>query len=161
MNSVSDLLSANDGWALAVIGGTLIVLVGGLYLSQAGSRKHPPFPPGPKGSPIIGNLRQVPAERAEIQFAKWAKEYSELIFDPKSLYEASNANPESDIIYLNLLGQHVIVLNSLQSAVDLLDKRGAIYNDRPVYAFLEAYVLPTQTQKVKPLTSPVLASKTA
>ena len=36
-----------------------------------------------------------------------------------------------DIIYLNLLGQSVIVLNTAQATSDLLDKRSAIYSDRP------------------------------
>lgn len=42
------------------------------------------------------------------------------------------------MIYVNLLGQPIIVLNSVESAVDLLDKRGAIYSDRPPFVLLEA-----------------------
>ncbi|KAH8663471.1 cytochrome P450 [Tricladium varicosporioides] len=50
----------------------------------------------------------------------------------------SDADTETDVIYVNLLGQPVIILNSAKSAVDLLDKRGAIYSDRPPFALLEA-----------------------
>ncbi|KAF7326900.1 Cytochrome P450 [Mycena venus] len=35
------------------------------------------------------------------------------------------------IVYLNIMGRPVIVLNTLKAASDLLDKRPAIYSDRP------------------------------
>jgi hypothetical protein len=41
-----------------------------------------------------------------------------------------------DIIFLNLLGLRIVVLNSAQAASDLLEKRSAIYSDRycpPMY----------------------------
>ena len=34
-------------------------------------------------------------------------------------------------MYLNLLGQDIVVLGSLKAARDLLDKRSANYSDRP------------------------------
>jgi len=34
-------------------------------------------------------------------------------------------------MYLNALGQPILVLNSLKSAFDLLDRRASIYSDRP------------------------------
>lgn len=96
------------------------VVVFSLWLYSQGPKSKYPLPPGPKGSPVIGNLRQVPAERSDIQFEKWAREFN------------------SDIIYLNLLGQPAIVLNTVELAVDLLDKRGLIYSDRPSFTLLEA-----------------------
>jgi hypothetical protein len=36
-----------------------------------------------------------------------------------------------DLIYLNAAGQPIIVLNSQKVAADLLDRRAAIYSDRP------------------------------
>ena len=36
-----------------------------------------------------------------------------------------------DIIYLNVLGNDVIVLNSVEDAREIMDKRGALHSDRP------------------------------
>ena len=38
-----------------------------------------------------------------------------------------------ELIYLNAAGQPIIVLNSQRVAADLLDRRAAIYSDRPRY----------------------------
>ena len=40
--------------------------------------------------------------------------------------------PESDITYLNAMGSSFIVLNSLDTADELLDKRSMIYSGRYV-----------------------------
>ena len=37
-----------------------------------------------------------------------------------------------ELLYLNVLGQQMIILNSSKAAFDLLDKRSATYSDRPV-----------------------------
>ena len=37
-----------------------------------------------------------------------------------------------DVTYVNVLGREMIILNSSKAAVELLDKRSAIYSDRPV-----------------------------
>lgn len=78
-----------------------------------------PLPPGPPGEPIIGHLRIVPTDNPEFTYAQWAKDYN------------------SDVIYVNVLGQPVVVLNSVQAAVDLLDKRGSNYCDRPRFVLFE------------------------
>ncbi|KAH8810743.1 cytochrome P450 [Xylogone sp. PMI_703] len=121
MNQLSEtIFSRNSSWGFVVLGGGAVILLLTTRLFLRGLKSKYPLPPGPKGLPIIGNIQQVPAQRSDVQFAKWATEYN------------------SDVIYLNLLGQDVIVLNSAKSAVDLLDKRGSIYSDRPPFAMLEA-----------------------
>ncbi|KAF1348093.1 cytochrome P450 [Delphinella strobiligena] len=78
-----------------------------------------PLPPGPPGEPILGNLRIVPTDNPELTYAKWSKEYN------------------SDVLYVNILGQPVVILNSVQAAIDLLDKRGSNYCDRPRFVLFE------------------------
>ncbi|KAJ7810244.1 cytochrome P450 [Mycena olivaceomarginata] len=70
------------------------------------------LPPGPGGLPILGNLLQIPKDRAWLAFSEWRKTYG-------------------DIIYLNIAGQNAVVLGNYKVASDLLDRRAAgIYSDR-------------------------------
>ncbi|OJT14150.1 O-methylsterigmatocystin oxidoreductase [Trametes pubescens] len=74
-----------------------------------------PQPPGPPGLPLIGNLLDVPSPKdfPWDTYTNWCKQY------------------DSDIIRINAMGMNIIVANSLEVANDLLDKRSAIYSDRP------------------------------
>lgn len=70
------------------------------------------LPPGPKPLPLIGNLHQIPKAKQWLELYKWSKEYG-------------------PIMYMNMAGQHFVVLSSDQAAQDLLTRRGAQYSDRP------------------------------
>lgn len=45
--------------------------------------------------------------------------------------------PDSDVIHVQVLGKHMICLNSIKAATDLLDRRGANYCDRPRFTLFE------------------------
>ncbi|TFK41265.1 cytochrome P450 [Crucibulum laeve] len=75
-------------------------------------RRGLPLPPGPKGWPIIGNVYDIPHDHAWLTYAQWGKTFG-------------------DIIYMDVFGTETIVLNSLQAAIELLEKRSANYTDRP------------------------------
>lgn len=48
-----------------------------------------------------------------------------------------------DVIYLQVLGQSLVVLNSYIACKDLLEKRSAIYSSRPRFVLLsELWVSP-------------------
>ncbi|KAI5119697.1 hypothetical protein M0805_003582 [Coniferiporia weirii] len=68
--------------------------------------------PSPPSDPILGHMRIIPQKRAWILFAEWGKKLG-------------------DVIQLTIIGHPMIVLNSAESARDLLEKRGANYSDRP------------------------------
>ncbi|KAJ7495381.1 cytochrome P450 [Mycena latifolia] len=76
------------------------------------NRSQLPLPPGPPKLPLVGNLFDVPANFQWEKWMEWSKEYN------------------SDIIHLNLGGQSVIVLSSLEATTTLLEKRSSIYSDR-------------------------------
>jgi hypothetical protein len=42
-----------------------------------------------------------------------------------------------EVMYLEVLGQTMIILDSYRAAMDLLDKRGSIYSDRPKFIVYE------------------------
>ncbi|KAF8522564.1 cytochrome P450 [Hysterangium stoloniferum] len=71
-------------------------------------------PPGPKGYPIIGNVLEFPkyTDYPWLTYAEWAKIYG-------------------DLVHVTVLGQSILVLNSYEAAIDLLERRSSIYSDRP------------------------------
>ncbi|KAF5368850.1 hypothetical protein D9758_002855 [Tetrapyrgos nigripes] len=87
---------------------------GGWMLSS--KRRDVRFPPGPRRIPIFGNLFQLLFEvdfsQSWLTFSKWKQTYGPLI-------------------YLDVVGQSVLILNSRKVAKDLLDDRAAKYSDRP------------------------------
>ena len=42
-----------------------------------------------------------------------------------------SSSPVGDVVFARLFQKPVIILNSLRAAQDLLEKKGAIYSDRP------------------------------
>lgn len=114
--AVLQLLTGPAGLALLAV--AVLFLVAKAASSRL-RRNGFPLPPGPPGEPILGHLRIIPSYSPEYTYMQWSKEY------------------RSDILSFNILGQPVIVLNSVRAAVDLLDKRGANYCDRPRFVLFE------------------------
>ncbi|KAH9028791.1 cytochrome P450 [Lactarius hengduanensis] len=69
------------------------------------------LPPGPRGLPLLGNALQMSGPRW-LTFVEWSQQFG-------------------DVFHLNAMGQHIVVLNTQKAAADLLDRRAAIYSDRP------------------------------
>ncbi|KAH7020048.1 cytochrome P450 [Ilyonectria destructans] len=110
------ILHTPQGQAFVVF--AVLVTIIKFALSRRRTRSSP-LPPGPPGEPILGHLRIIPTDNPENAYMKWSREYA------------------SDIISFNVLGQPVVVLNSVHAAIDLLDKRGANYCDRPRFVLFE------------------------
>lgn len=54
-----------------------------------------------------------------------------LLFSRFHLPSDSNDLCIGDVVYLHVFGIGLVFLNSPEAALDLLDKRGAIYSDKP------------------------------
>jgi len=88
----------------------------GLYLvKQVLTKKQAlaPLPPGPKGLPLVGNIADMPSIKPWLTFAEWGRKYG-------------------DISHAEVLGQHIIILNNADVAMEMLDKKSSFYSDRPV-----------------------------
>ncbi|KAG2148121.1 cytochrome P450 [Suillus clintonianus] len=95
----------------------LLCLAGvGVYLlTRVFKKKNPaPYPPGPQGWPLIGNVLDMPHIKPWLTFTQWGKKYG-------------------DISHMEVLGQHIIVVNSVKTALNMLDKKSNMYSDRPVF----------------------------
>ncbi|KAI0946483.1 hypothetical protein AcW1_009933 [Taiwanofungus camphoratus] len=87
----------------------VIILVVWIQLNK---RRKSSLPPGPKPLPMIGNVANLTSQELWLRATGWAKEFG-------------------DIVYLHVFGQGLVFLNTSDAAVDLLEKRGAIYSDKP------------------------------
>ncbi|KAF8599313.1 cytochrome P450 [Ceratobasidium sp. AG-I] len=84
-----------------------------IALQRGRKRNKLPLPPGPPRWPVIGSLLSMPQnhEMREV-FTSWGKIYG-------------------DVTYVRALDQNIIVLNSKEAAIELLERRSAMYSHRP------------------------------
>ncbi|KAH8100092.1 cytochrome P450 [Cristinia sonorae] len=76
-----------------------------------------PLPPGPKPLPLIGSVHLMPDAYQEKQFLAWGRQFG-------------------DLVYVKAFNRPMVITNSLNVAKDLMEKRGAIYCDRPRFVLL-------------------------
>ncbi|KAK7048439.1 O-methylsterigmatocystin oxidoreductase [Favolaschia claudopus] len=96
---------------------SLVVIVALLLLRGWNRTYRLPFPPGPEPRFLIGNLLDIPATYPWKTYAEWGKKYG-------------------DVIHIESFGNHVLVINSLQAAIELLERRAHIFSDRPTFPML-------------------------
>ncbi|GAW04364.1 cytochrome p450 [Lentinula edodes] len=96
---------------------TLVLILLGMGLN---SRRwvNKKLPPGPRGLPILGNIFQLGTGSVWLAFDELKSRYG-------------------PIVYLNMAGQNTIVLNHKAAAIELLERRSAIYSDRPRFIVAE------------------------
>ncbi|KAF8149460.1 cytochrome P450 [Crassisporium funariophilum] len=93
---------------------TFLSLVAAYILRLIALRlQRPKYLPGPPRLPIVGNLFQMPESEAWVTYLEWKEIYG-------------------DAIYLEIFGSPIVILNTYQGCIDLLEKRSEIYSDRPI-----------------------------
>lgn len=90
------------------------------------------FPPGPPGWPLIGNALDFNPLAAWTKFTEWKAVYGAHTTSWIDLTLSLTASI-GDLVGLNVLGMKILVLNSHKAVSDLLEKRGNVYSDRPVF----------------------------
>ena len=104
-----------------------IVLVKKFFTKRSGA-----LPPGPSKLPILENLLDMPTSHEWITFAEWGKKWGmehHAVFLFVCLLTSILLGPMTTV---SVFGQPMIIVNSSKTAVDLMDKKSAIYSDRPV-----------------------------
>ncbi|KAH9886458.1 O-methylsterigmatocystin oxidoreductase [Cubamyces lactineus] len=77
-----------------------------------------PLPPGPKPLPIIGNLLDMPTKRLGPALRELGAKYG-------------------DVTYLDMFGQPMLIINTYEAAVGLLESRSSNTSDRPSFVMAE------------------------
>ncbi|KAJ7035208.1 cytochrome P450 [Mycena alexandri] len=85
-----------------VLAAVLVTLLVRRWKSSSGA-----LPPGPRPVPILGNVLDLQAKELWLVAEKWAKKFG-------------------DVAYLHVAGQGLVF-----ATMDLLDKKGSIYGDKP------------------------------
>ncbi|THH19618.1 hypothetical protein EW146_g1584 [Bondarzewia mesenterica] len=103
--------------ALALI--SFIGLFGHIYRARRHQSHLPPSPPGPNSLPFFGNVLSLPSSKPWETYASWSHEH------------------KSDLISVRTFGQLSVIVNTLEAAKELLERRSAVYSDRPLLSMVE------------------------
>ncbi|CAG7852697.1 O-methylsterigmatocystin oxidoreductase Short=OMST oxidoreductase; AltName: Full=Aflatoxin B synthase; AltName: Full=Aflatoxin biosynthesis protein Q; AltName: Full=Cytochrome P450 64 [Serendipita indica DSM 11827] len=111
-------LSSSHLWAsgAAILGLTTWYISRHTATTKA-KRRGAVLAPGPRRVPFLGNVFNFPRGRWYETFTQWAGDYG-------------------DIIYIDLAGVPMIILNSLEAIHELTDKRMSIHSGRPHTTFV-------------------------
>ncbi|KAF5360049.1 hypothetical protein D9758_007624 [Tetrapyrgos nigripes] len=111
---IEDLWNFTSLYAL-IFSGLVLYVLASWSLRHARSSHRLPYPPGPKPRNFItGNMGDFPkAYKPYLEYMKMGKQYG------------------SDLIHMEALGHHYVVINSFKAANELLEKRASINSSRP------------------------------
>jgi hypothetical protein len=108
----------------------LAVLLAAAYFLYSKRTANRHYPPGPKPIPLLGNVFDLTTKELWIRVNNWSRLYG-------------------DLIYIHVFGQGLIFCNNATTAINLLEKRGAIYSDKPALIMTgELYVYPFFTTSI-------------
>ncbi|KAF2197060.1 cytochrome P450 [Delitschia confertaspora ATCC 74209] len=88
------------------------------YVTDRKNSTTLPLPPGPKGLPLVGNIKHLPAPDK--------KEY---------LHWLEHKDTYGPISSITVLGQTIVIIHDKSLALELMEKRGTIHSGRPVPVF--------------------------
>ncbi|KAI1790187.1 cytochrome P450 [Ganoderma leucocontextum] len=97
---------------MPVLGACFIVFLSHRNVKVAAARSRSPLPPGPPSLPVIGNLLNMPRRSAWFTYKELSRRYGKLV-------------------YLEVVGRGVLVVDDADIALELLEKHSAIFSSRP------------------------------
>jgi hypothetical protein len=92
--------------------GIVTCLLAFIVVKHQTNRSSLRLPPGPKRLPLIGNLLDIPKRMEWLRYHAWKEHYG-------------------DVVYVEALGQKIVILGSTTAISDLMECRSSIYSSRP------------------------------
>lgn len=97
-------------WLCTILLGIIIFILTYVLYNSSTKRRH--LPPGPFALPFVGNIIQLFGKDLHIALTDLSKKYG-------------------DLVWLNLGGENVIVINTMNAAVKSFVRQGRIFSGRP------------------------------
>lgn len=99
--------------------------------------RRTPLPPGPKGLPIVGNIKDLPPH-GQPEWLHWLKlkeKYGRLHTQHKGLWVGDDSHTTGPISSVTVTGQTIVLIHDITVALGLMEKRSAEYSSRPRMVF--------------------------
>ena len=120
---------------------SILVFLWALSSATKSHTRKLPYPPGPAPSFIWGNNNELSAPNIWKKYADLANEYGMLVL----LFVLTHGHLDllniGNVLYLRVFNKKIVILNSLEDAVELLELRSKIYSSRPIVPMHELYVI--------------------
>ncbi|KAI0920236.1 hypothetical protein AcV5_010032 [Taiwanofungus camphoratus] len=121
----------------ASVSATVLLMISFYFVHEWTKDNHKfRLPPGPHPVPFLGNIHQLPSSFHQRTFAEWGIKYGILRSCIRSVVPQLTSFATGDIVYARLFRTPALVINSVQAAQDLMEKRSSKYSDRPRFILL-------------------------
>ena len=127
-----------SGQALPLLQLAFLCLLVGVVLKLRAHRNRTstpfPLPPGPPPLPMVGNLFDMPTRNMPPALHELSKKYGQhrvRFLLPHRFLIRWSYNLAGDVMYMDILGNPTVVLDSYEAAIALLEHRSATTSDRP------------------------------
>jgi hypothetical protein len=111
----------------------LLLIASFVYLLKyflTARRARTPYPPGPRGFPLIGNLLDLPKQYEWETFTRWGQEFGTCISHLHALLAQHRVYTcdsylnllgkfVGDLVMVETLGTRILIINSSKAAIDL------------------------------------------
>ncbi|PVH99883.1 cytochrome P450 [Periconia macrospinosa] len=115
-------------WIATTVAAIIVTTALTLIRWTLGTLRPKNFPPGPRITPGLGNLLQMPLSKPYLTFHKWFKSYG-------------------DLVGVKVGTGNMVIINSPDIVNELFDRRGAYYSGRPYNHILSKHVFPLPEDK--------------
>lgn len=103
-----------------------------------------PYPPGPKGLPLVGNMYDMkPGVADQRVYTEWGRKFGlcHFLASLVHVFNIFSCFVASDVIHLKMpINVHIMIINNYEAAAELFDRRSTLYSDRCVLFELKSVV---------------------